>query len=124
MRSLHAKIIAVLSAVVLLLPPGWCVRAAHLTGAEAKPPATCCQHEAPAPSNATCPLQHDAKGCCCLRDATLAEKAVLPAPLDALSLAAFQAPLNASAAFEVEPVQSLLFAEGPPLNVLHCLWRN
>ncbi len=124
MRPLHAKIVAVLSAVVLLLPPGWCVSAVQLAaGSEARPAATCCQHKAPAQSKTPCP-QHDAKGCCCLRDATVAEKAVTPAPLDAVSLAHLQAPIAASAAFDLEPVQALLFAQGPPLNVLHCQWRN
>jgi hypothetical protein len=129
MQPLLLRLVAVVSSLVLALPPGWCggfMRHERAVPAPSAPPAktTCCHHTATdQPSEPEQPPAPPTVECCCQRDATVPEKSVQPTDAPALVLPLvieLPADLGGQSRYESAGV---LLPPHPRLHVLQCVWR-
>ncbi len=121
------KFLALMNAVAMALPLGWCCPRplAAADDAEAGKTARCpnCQPQGrPAPHEAPSAPDVPEKCPCCQVRASMA-----PEPSSAASVANLWVPLSAAivpdfARCDVRPDEQLQFP-GPPLRILHCIWR-
>ena len=121
------QLVAVLTSLILALPPGSCCVFVHHDRADSAPEneASCCHKTAPnrpcEPKNV--PAQPNLK-CCCVQDAALPQKSVQPTDTHDLAFAvvAHHVPLNIGSTSgdvtDFTPIRS-----GPNLQILLCVWR-
>jgi len=113
MNTLGLQLVGIVSAIALILPPGWC--SASMQHDRAEPvPTTCChptQDQAPAGPTVEC---------CCSRATTLPEKSVqVTGTPDLAPASVADVPVSD---FE-EQASETPFRSGPRLHVLKCVWR-
>src|SRR3954471_19156573 len=121
MYTLIHRMVAVMTSLVLVLPPGWCCRPMEGNRAASEPGKSGCCHKAkPAPPTepTETPPRRIAE-CCCSRDATLPEKYSPPLDTPVSSVPVVTAEPGMIEAGE--PVFTVLL--GPRLHLLQCVWR-
>ena len=121
------QLVAVLTSLILALPPGSCCVFVHHDRADSAPEkkASCCHNTAPKPpsDSGNSPTKPSVK-CCCAQETALPEKVVQPTEAHDLAFAvvAHHVPLNVGSLLgdvtEFTPVRS-----GPNLQILLCVWR-
>ena len=127
MTAFLQQLVAVVTSLILALPPGSCSVFVHNDRADSAPvkKASCCHKTTPKPpcDSGNSPTKPSVQ-CCCARDAALPEKSVQPTDTDDLVFAvvADYFPLNVGSLLggdaEFTPVCS-----GPNLQILLCVWR-
>lgn len=127
MTAILQQLVAVVTSLILALPPGSCSVFVHNDRADSAPvkKASCCHKTAPKPpcDSGDSPTKPSVK-CCCERDAAMPEKSVQPTETHdlAFNLVANHVPLNIGSLFGSDaafpPVRS-----GPSLQILLCVWR-
>src|ERR1700722_284682 len=126
MTTFLHQFVAVVTSLVLALPPGSCgVFQRHDLAGSIPPKAEGCHRTTPNPpcDSRNVPARPSIK-CCCAQDATLPAKSVKPtSPLN-WAYFVIADPLSADLAFllggetAITPIRS-----GPRLHVLQCVWR-
>jgi hypothetical protein len=121
--SLFTRILAVVNATLLALPPAWCciLPAEQMKGAPSKPAHSCCNsgHQESAPQKPDVPSQ-PSRDCCCQQDRTT------PPTVEPVSFLVLSVPLCDLLAAQPEIADqgtSPVVIFYPPLHVLHCIWR-
>jgi hypothetical protein len=118
---------ALLCAVLLALPPGWCCAASGGTCCGKRPPSpalpTCpdCCCDQPAPHQDAPPRTPPKKAACCERPAGILDRADAPdgTPAGADAPLPLDGPAIApTSAGDLSPP-----AASPPFRILHCVWR-
>ena len=127
MTAFLQQLVAVLTSLILALPPGSCCVFVHHDRADSAPEkkASCCHKTAPKPpcDSGNSPAKPSVK-CCCARDAALPEKSVQPTDTHdlAFTVVADHIPLKIGSTSgdvtDFTPVRS-----GPNLQILLCVWR-
>lgn len=127
MNELLHHLLTVAISFIVALPPGCCTAFDRLEAVKSVPvnKVSCCSHGVPAesgPGSKSLPIQSD-HGCCCVRDATLVQKMIPVASMDAVVVQtpahwvirhSDQLPLNVN-------VPSIVRAT-PDLQILMCVW--
>ncbi|MBI2806609.1 MAG: hypothetical protein HYX68_16635 [Planctomycetes bacterium] len=127
MTAILQQLIAVVTSLILALPPGSCCVFVQNGPVDSTPvkKASCCHKTAPKPpcDSGKSPAKPSVK-CCCERDAALPENSVQTAETHdlAFNVVADHVPLNVGSLIgddaEFAPVRS-----GPSLQILLCVWR-
>lgn len=122
MKAVVSKTVALIAALVLALPPGLCCGMGWVSAKSSPPKKSCCHQAAPASESQPAPARPQTE-CCCSIKATVPNSSVQTP--DASVAGMFDLPLAAAAvaadrALSVVPVVT---PTGPPLHVLHCVWR-
>ena len=127
MTAFLQQLVAVVTSMILALPPGSCSVFVDNDRADSAPvkKASCCHKTAPKPpcDSGDSPTKPSVK-CCCERDAALPEKSVQPTETHdlAFNVVADYVPVNVGSLLsgdaEFTPVRS-----GPSLQILLCVWR-
>ena len=127
MTAFLQQLVAVVTSLILALPPGSCSVFVQQDRADTAPvkKASCCHKTARKPpcDTGNSPAKPSVK-CCCERDAAIPEKSVQPTETHdlAFNVVADHVPLNVGSLFgdiaEFTPVRS-----GPSLQILLCVWR-
>jgi hypothetical protein len=121
------QLVAVVTSLILVLPPGSCSVFVHNDRADSAPvkKVSCCHKTAPKPpcDSGNSPGKPSVK-CCCERDAALPEKLVQPIETHDLALAvlADHVPVNVGSLFGGD-VEFTPVCFGPSLQILLCVWR-
>jgi hypothetical protein len=117
------------SAVLLALPPGWCQAvSAHCRAEQGAPAAGCCHQAEQRPADTgTTPVSSEIH-CCCSRDAALVGESVQAPDDRGAAPPAILADLANLVALRPQVIgdyaaRADLYA-GPPLRILHCVWRR
>ena len=117
------KIVALVTAVVLALPPGLCCGMDKVPPQVSSTKTSCCHRAtAPAPDQRPLPVRPKASCCCSLKAATPTSSVRVPdaATVAASSVPLLNLPLAADLFFGSVPFE---ISTGPPLHALLCNWR-
>ncbi|MCY2986425.1 MAG: hypothetical protein NTY19_00915 [Planctomycetota bacterium] len=125
MNTFLHQLVAVVTTLVLALPPGFCGGLVRHSLADTTPvKASCCHRAAPDhPSDSKKAPAQPGFQCCCSRDARLVEKPVQQTDAPDLSLpvaADYALVLGSVPGGKLVPAPDHF---GPHLHVLHCVWR-
>ena len=126
MTAFLQQLVAVVTSLILALPPGSCCVFVQNERADSAPvKASCCHETAP---NRPCdsensPAKPSVK-CCCAHDAALPEKSVQPTETHdlAFNVVADHVPLNVGSLVGGD-VEFTPVCFGPSLQILLCVWR-
>lgn len=123
MADFFKNILVLTLAGILALPAGWCCRSSTAQAAATEGRA-CCRHKRPTKSPVQLPCgQIPRQHCCCVRDLGPAKERVSFAPVEL----GISSPLFLADRFRPDSACAIVTAaepvSGPPLNILHCVWR-
>lgn len=120
MASVFLRSLALLSGLLLALPPSWCCLLPTLSAEEDSSPPLCC---CPAPPAPACPTQAPSPALCPCGDRDL-KVPDAPAPFapDATGLPGAVFDHAAPSAAGILDVSTCAAAASCPLHLLHCVW--
>jgi len=122
MSALLFHLPALVAAVALVPPPGFCCYAGAAVAGQAPsaPQRSCCDKTAPAPDKSPAPHCPDGV-CCCAKDAVTPRDLHVPQFQPDVIAAVVVVPLLATIEQPVAQA-AVVLPTGPPLRVLHCVW--
>ena len=126
MNTFLHQLAAVLTSLILALPPGSCsVLVTHnlVNSAPAKK-ASCCHETVPRPCDSDNLPSKPSIACCCVHDATIPERSVQPTETHqlAFTVAADHSSVNVGN-FVANQADFTPIRSGPRLQILLCVWR-
>jgi hypothetical protein len=120
MGSVFTQVAAVVTSLILALPPGWC---GGFTRPEKPAKSSCCHAGDRLPCHSPdSPVAPGGK-CCCWWDATTPNEPVRLGNTVALAVSIVGEKLAHQIDRSVAIEQLPIYRSGPPLHVLHCVWR-
>lgn len=111
---------------ILALPGGWCCRPVQAQSSPVHEGRACCQHKKAASAPvvpARTPCSPNQLCCCCTRDWNAPGERVAVAPIDLALPVPLVAAVDVAAGLCCTSATAADLAAGPPLNILHCVWR-
>lgn len=125
MKTFSLQLCTLLNAMLLALPPGWCMSVCQPQIAEpAAAKMSCCQRAAAKTTDSTKSPVMPTVRCCCLRDATVPEKSVQLPDVHSLFLPTVSNDLASLGEYPATYEAAFIPIDaGLRLHVLLCVWR-